>query len=295
MKSKRFNILKFVRYFSFIIFIFITFGTSIFTYTSLTTGPIEFIGMFILLFGTECFKTYSIVEFYKFNFFCKRMIQYADEKDKKLLDKILLKTYRYKQYKRRAISFLLSYILCAVVSIIGNLGFTIVNVESKNSVVNTTYSSNTTILSSKIEQLNNKMKDKEKFEQEKEYYFKLDPTKYLGTIRRYEGFISEANKEIKILNADIEKLQNTKVEITSTVKRTVYQIMSDAIRIPEKVLSFIFLLLLGLIPEIGIIKTAPHPTYERKDRKYKKVRVEKEDNVFPMIPTGASVSDIRLE
>jgi acetolactate synthase-1/2/3 large subunit len=25
------------------------------------------------------------------------------------------------------------------------------------------------------------------------------------------------------------------------------------------------------------------------------VRVEKEDNVFPMIPTGASVSDIRLE
>ena len=25
------------------------------------------------------------------------------------------------------------------------------------------------------------------------------------------------------------------------------------------------------------------------------VKVEKEDNVFPMIPTGASVSDIRLE
>ena len=25
------------------------------------------------------------------------------------------------------------------------------------------------------------------------------------------------------------------------------------------------------------------------------VRVEKEDNVFPMIPSGASVSDIRLE
>ena len=31
-----------------------------------------------------------------------------------------------------------------------------------------------------------------------------------------------------------------------------------------------------------------------KDAYFLEVSVEKEDNVFPMIPTGASVSDIRL-
>jgi acetolactate synthase-1/2/3 large subunit len=32
-----------------------------------------------------------------------------------------------------------------------------------------------------------------------------------------------------------------------------------------------------------------------KEPYFLEIRVEKEDNVFPMIPTGASVSDIRLE
>ena len=32
-----------------------------------------------------------------------------------------------------------------------------------------------------------------------------------------------------------------------------------------------------------------------KEPYFLEVCVEKEDNVFPMIPTGASVSDIRLE
>ncbi len=34
---------------------------------------------------------------------------------------------------------------------------------------------------------------------------------------------------------------------------------------------------------------------ESKDAYFLEVCVEKENNVFPMIPTGASVSDIRLE
>ena len=32
-----------------------------------------------------------------------------------------------------------------------------------------------------------------------------------------------------------------------------------------------------------------------KDAYFLEVKVEKEDNVFPMIPSGASVSDIRLK
>jgi acetolactate synthase-1/2/3 large subunit len=32
-----------------------------------------------------------------------------------------------------------------------------------------------------------------------------------------------------------------------------------------------------------------------KEAYFLEVRVEKEDNVFPMIPSGASVSDIRLK
>ena len=34
---------------------------------------------------------------------------------------------------------------------------------------------------------------------------------------------------------------------------------------------------------------------ESKDAFFLEVCVEKEDNVFPMIPSGASVSDIRLK
>jgi acetolactate synthase-1/2/3 large subunit len=34
---------------------------------------------------------------------------------------------------------------------------------------------------------------------------------------------------------------------------------------------------------------------QSKEAYFLEVCVEKEDNVFPMIPTGASVSDIRLE
>jgi acetolactate synthase-1/2/3 large subunit len=34
---------------------------------------------------------------------------------------------------------------------------------------------------------------------------------------------------------------------------------------------------------------------ESKEAYFLEVCVEKEDNVFPMIPSGASVSDIRLE
>ena len=35
--------------------------------------------------------------------------------------------------------------------------------------------------------------------------------------------------------------------------------------------------------------------FHSKEPYFLEVCVEKEDNVFPMIPTGASVSDIRLE
>ena len=42
--------------------------------------------------------------------------------------------------------------------------------------------------------------------------------------------------------------------------------------------------------------TAPGGEMMKSDRPYLlEVCVEKENNVFPMIPSGASVSDIRLE
>ena len=43
------------------------------------------------------------------------------------------------------------------------------------------------------------------------------------------------------------------------------------------------------------LKEAVTKMIASKDSFFLEVMVEKEDNVFPMIPTGASVSDIRLE
>jgi acetolactate synthase-1/2/3 large subunit len=43
------------------------------------------------------------------------------------------------------------------------------------------------------------------------------------------------------------------------------------------------------------LKLAIKKMIESKKPYFLEVKVEKEDNVFPMIPTGASVSDIRLE
>ena len=43
------------------------------------------------------------------------------------------------------------------------------------------------------------------------------------------------------------------------------------------------------------LKLAINKMIKSKKPYFLEVKVEKEDNVFPMIPTGASVSDIRLE
>ena len=43
------------------------------------------------------------------------------------------------------------------------------------------------------------------------------------------------------------------------------------------------------------LKDAIKEMIASKDAYFLEVCVEKEDNVFPMIPSGASVSDIRLE
>jgi len=43
------------------------------------------------------------------------------------------------------------------------------------------------------------------------------------------------------------------------------------------------------------LKEAVAEMMASKEAYFLEVRVEKEDNVFPMIPTGASVSDMRLE
>ena len=43
------------------------------------------------------------------------------------------------------------------------------------------------------------------------------------------------------------------------------------------------------------LKLAINKMIKSKKPFFLEVKVEKEDNVFPMIPTGASVSDIRLE
>jgi len=43
------------------------------------------------------------------------------------------------------------------------------------------------------------------------------------------------------------------------------------------------------------LKSAVDKMIKSKNPYFLEVKVEKEDNVFPMIPTGASVSDIRLE
>ncbi|MGB0633696.1 MAG: thiamine pyrophosphate-dependent enzyme, partial [Flavobacteriaceae bacterium] len=43
------------------------------------------------------------------------------------------------------------------------------------------------------------------------------------------------------------------------------------------------------------LKSAIDKMIKSKKPYFLEVKVEKEDNVFPMIPTGASVSDIRLE
>ena len=55
----------------------------------------------------------------------------------------------------------------------------------------------------------------------------------------------------------------------------------------------------GATPEqieaIDQIKSAVDKMIKSKKPYFLEVKVEKEDNVFPMIPTGASVSDIRLE
>ena len=43
------------------------------------------------------------------------------------------------------------------------------------------------------------------------------------------------------------------------------------------------------------LKAAVQEMIASKDAYFLEVKVEKEDNVFPMIPSGASVSDIRLK
>ena len=47
--------------------------------------------------------------------------------------------------------------------------------------------------------------------------------------------------------------------------------------------------------KLGVQITPIKEMIDCNDPYFLEVRVEKEDNVFPMIPTGASVSDIRLE
>ncbi|WP_431121349.1 biosynthetic-type acetolactate synthase large subunit [Flagellimonas flava] len=49
------------------------------------------------------------------------------------------------------------------------------------------------------------------------------------------------------------------------------------------------------VTERGDLKDAVEEMIASKDPYFLEVRVEKEDNVFPMIPSGASVSDIRLK
>ncbi|MEX0359463.1 MAG: thiamine pyrophosphate-binding protein, partial [Allomuricauda sp.] len=49
------------------------------------------------------------------------------------------------------------------------------------------------------------------------------------------------------------------------------------------------------VTERGDLKDAVEEMMASKDPYFLEVRVEKEDNVFPMIPSGASVSDIRLK
>jgi acetolactate synthase-1/2/3 large subunit len=43
------------------------------------------------------------------------------------------------------------------------------------------------------------------------------------------------------------------------------------------------------------LKSTVQEMLASKDAYFLEVKVEKEDNVFPMIPSGASVSDIRLK
>ncbi len=43
------------------------------------------------------------------------------------------------------------------------------------------------------------------------------------------------------------------------------------------------------------LATAVQEMMQSKEAYFLEVCVEKEDNVFPMIPTGASVSDVRLK
>jgi acetolactate synthase-1/2/3 large subunit len=49
------------------------------------------------------------------------------------------------------------------------------------------------------------------------------------------------------------------------------------------------------VVERSDLKDAVEEMMASKDPYFLEVRVEKEDNVFPMVPTGASISDIRLK
>ena len=49
------------------------------------------------------------------------------------------------------------------------------------------------------------------------------------------------------------------------------------------------------VTERADLKEAVEEMIASKDPYFLEVKVEKEDNVFPMIPSGASVSDIRLK
>ena len=178
---------------------------------------------------------------------------------------------------RKSILYYTAYILVSFLSVSASFGFTL-QVVNKTST-NTLYATNedtTAIYKQTLDNIDVQLAENHKAI--------VDYNKYIDTLNirdvrfaekraSYQNNIDDIQLKItKLLESKLDintKIQDSKlkdIQIVKSVDKTMYTLMGETLKIPDKTIMFILLYLLSVLIEVGIFITSPH--FEDKENSF---------------------------